>query len=97
MVMGQAEMHFDKEEDKNEFKNAPHQDKIKNYENDIKLVKTEKLLYNALGNPNSKRNLFPILLAKYDELMGLSYEISGKMVLNGIVVEGDYLITVKRV
>lgn len=66
-----------------------YQDKIKNYENNIKLIKTEKIIYNALLKGNSE--LFPKLLARYDELMGLSYDLSGNMVITGLFVEGDYL------
>jgi hypothetical protein len=68
-----------------------YQDKIQNYENNIKLVQTEKLLYNALANPKSQRAIFPKLLAKYDELMGVSYDLSGNMVITGLNVEGDHL------
>jgi hypothetical protein len=68
-----------------------YQDKIKNYENNIKLIQTEKLLYNALANPSSKSAIFPKLLTKYDELMGASYDLSGNMVITGVYPEGDYL------
>jgi hypothetical protein len=68
-----------------------YQDKIQNYENNIKLVQTEKLLYNALANPKSQRAIFPKLLAKYDELMGVSYDLSGNMVITGLNAEGDHL------
>jgi hypothetical protein len=67
-----------------------YQDKLKNYENNIKLIKTEKLIYNALMKSNNSE-LFPKLLARYDELMGVSYDLSGNMVITGLVVEGDYL------
>lgn len=67
-----------------------YQDKLKNYENNIKLIKTEKIIYNALMKGNNSE-LFPKLLARYDELMGVSYDLSGNMVITGLVVEGDYL------
>ncbi len=62
---------------------------IQNYENNIKLVQVEKLLYNALAKDN--RAIFPRLLSKYDELMGVSYELSGNMVITGLNPEGDHL------
>jgi len=66
-------------------------DKLKCYENNIALVKTEKLIYNALINTKSPKEIFPKLLSKYDDLMGLSYDISGNMVLTGMNAEGDHL------
>lgn len=68
-----------------------YEDKIKTYENNIKLIKTEKLIYNALANPKSSGAIFPKLLAKYDELVGISYDLSGNMVINGLNAEGDHL------
>ena len=68
-----------------------YQEKIKNYENNIKLIQTEKLLYNSLNNPKSIRAIFPKLLSKYDELLGLSYDLSGNMVVTGLSPEGDHL------
>jgi hypothetical protein len=68
-----------------------YQEKIKNYENNIKLIQTEKLLYKTLANPKSARAIFPKLLSKYDELMGLSYDLSGNMVVTGLSPEGDHL------
>ena len=90
-AMNLAENLFESEEEKDEFKNNKYFDKIKNYENSIKLIQTEKLIYNALKNPNSMRELFPKLLKKYDDLMGLSYDLSGNMVITQLVKEGDYL------
>ncbi len=66
-----------------------YQEKIQNYENNIKLVQVEKLLYNALAKDN--RAIFPRLLSKYDELMGVSYDLSGNMVITGLTPEGDHL------
>lgn len=63
--------------------------RIKYYENAIKLVQVEKLIYKALLKNNNA--IFPRLLNKYDELMGLSYDMSGNMVLSGIYKEGEYL------
>ena len=67
-----------------------YQDKIQNYENNIKLVQTEKIIYSALLKGNNGA-LFPKLLAKYDELMGASYDLSGNMVITGLNEEGDHL------
>jgi len=90
-VMGLMENLFSNEDDKNVFRYSPKMDNIRNDENSMKLVKTEKLIYTSLRNTNSKKEIFKILLAKYDELMGISYDISGNMVRNGIVVEGDHI------
>ena len=90
-VMGLMENLFSNEDDKNVFRYAPEMDNVRNDENSMKLVKTEKLIYTSLRNTNSKKEIFKILLAKYDELMGISYDISGNMVRNGIIVEGDHI------
>ena len=90
-VMGLMENLFSNEDDKNVFRNSKDMDMVKNLENNMKLVKTEKLIYTSLRNTNSKKEIFKILLAKYDELMGISYDISGNMVRNGIIVEGDHI------
>ena len=90
-VMGLMENLFSNEDDKNVFRYAPEMDNVRNDENSMKLVKTEKLIYTSLRNTNSKKEIFKILLAKYDELMGISYDISGYMVRNGIIVEGDHI------
>jgi len=67
-----------------------YEEQIKNYENSIKLIQTEKIIYNALLKKGNGA-LFPKLLAKYDDLMGISYDLSGNMVLTGLAPEGDYL------
>ena len=69
---------------------SKYQEKIKNYENNIKLIQTEKLIYSALLKANNGA-LFPRLTAKYDELLGVSYDLSGNMVLTGLNPEGDHL------
>jgi hypothetical protein len=66
-----------------------YQEKIQTYENNIKLVQVEKLLYNALAKDN--RAIFPKLLSKYDELMGVSFDLSENMVITGLNLEGDHL------
>ena len=89
-VMGLMAKLYDKEEDVKVFTEAPQMDNVKELTNVIKLIKVEKMMWNALKN-NSNKDLFKHILSKYDELMCLSYDISGDMVLNGIRVEGDYL------
>ena len=68
-----------------------YQNTIQNSQNNIKLIQVEKMLYKALANKNTQRQLFPKLLSKYDDLMGISYDLSGNMVITGLVPEGDYL------
>ena len=67
-----------------------HKQIYQNYENNIKLIKVEKLIYQSLLKTNNKA-IFPKLLAKYDELMGVSYDISGNLVMIGSEKEGDHL------
>ena len=71
--------------------NEKYVEKIKNYENNIQLIKTEKLLYTFLSNPQTEKTMFPLILKKYDELMGISYDLSGNMVISGLNPEGDHL------
>jgi hypothetical protein len=89
-VMGLMERMFEGE-DKKVFSEAPQLDNVKQFENNMSLVKIEKMIYNALSNSNSNKKIFKMLLAKYDELLGVSYDVSGNMVINGIVPEGDYI------
>jgi hypothetical protein len=63
--------------------------KIQNYENTIKMIQTEKIIYNALLKGNS--GLFPKLLERYDELLSNSCEFGNQFVTNGLALEGDYL------
>ena len=70
-------------------------DNVEHDENIIKLYKTEKLIYNATLNSNSNKEIFKILLAKYDELLSNSYNISGNMVREGNT-EGEYIDYCKR-
>ena len=78
-------------EDKKVFAEAPNLEQVKNLENCVKLVKVEKLIVTALNNPNSKRDIFKAFLKKYDDLMCLSYDISGNLVETGLVLEGEYI------
>ena len=68
----------------------PTADGINNCKNAIEVIKTEKLIYSVLGKGNGEK-LFPRLLAKYDELMNESYEISQAMVRSDDIPEGEYL------
>ena len=90
MMMGLME-EIHKGEDKKVFSEAPHREETKNYENSIKLINVEKMMWNALKNKNARKEIFKHILAKYDELMVVSYDMSGNMVFNEIVKEGDYL------
>ena len=89
-VMGLMAKLYDKDEDKNVFTESPQLDNVKNYENNIKLIKVEKMMWNAFKN-NGKKEIFKHILAKYDELMIVSYDISGNMVMNGVAPEGEHL------
>ena len=91
MMMSLMEKIHDKEEDKKVFSEAPHREETKNYENGIKLVKVEKMIYNAMKTKTSRKDIFKHLLAKYDELMLVSYDISGNLVANELTKEGEYL------
>ena len=90
-IMGLMAKIYKEEEEQKIFTEAPQMDNVKNLENNIKLVKTEKLIYNAIINKNSTKEIFKLLLAKYDEMLGISYDISGNMVRNGIIVEGEHI------
>tara|TARA_R110002126_G_scaffold291184_1_gene450794 strand:- start:808 stop:1437 length:630 start_codon:yes stop_codon:yes gene_type:complete len=75
----------------------PHLDIVKNDENAIQLYKTEKLIYTTLKNPNfTKRKIFKMFFAKYDELLSNSYDISGNNVRAGNMEEGEYIDYCKR-
>jgi hypothetical protein len=84
-----AEEICDTESEKATFRDTPHHVLIKNCENNIRLVNVEKLMYYALEKDN--RVIFPRLLAKYDELMVVSYDLSGNMVNSGLVPENEHL------
>ncbi len=90
-VMGLMANLYDKDEDKKVFTESPQLDNVKNYENTIKLIKVEKMMWNAFKNKNSKKEIFKHILAKYDEVMSVSYDISGNMVMNNIAPEGEHL------
>ena len=75
MMMGLMEKIHDKEEDKKVFSEAPHREETKNYENSIKLINVEKMMWNAMKNKNARKEIFKHILAKYDELMRVSYAL----------------------
>tara|TARA_R110002126_G_scaffold41650_1_gene121216 strand:+ start:830 stop:1183 length:354 start_codon:yes stop_codon:yes gene_type:complete len=82
---------YNKEEDKAVFKmEDKNTEKIRNYENNIQLVKVEKLIYQTLGK-GAKGAIFQKLFQKYSDLMASSYDISGNMVRLEGISEGEYL------
>ena len=91
MMMGLMEKIYDKEEDKKVFSEAPQREETRNYENSIKLINVEKMMWNALKNKNARPEIFKHILAKYDELMVASYDMSGNLTQNGLAKEGDYI------
>jgi hypothetical protein len=70
---------------------SSYDDRLANYQTQIKLIKTEKLIYQSIMNANSRQEIFPKLLAKYDELMEESQYLISKMVRSGLEKEEDYL------
>lgn len=81
---------------KNEKFKIPLLEFVEHYENNIKLLKVRKMMLNAFKkngfkNKNSKEEIFKHILAKFDELMVVSYDIYGKLVMSGIYNEGEYL------
>ena len=69
---------------------------VENDENNIQLFKTEKLIYTSLLNPNTNKEIFKMLLAKYDELLSISYDLSGNRVRENDAGEGEYIDYCKR-
>ena len=67
----------------------------KNKELQYKLVKIEKLIYMTVMNPNKRQEIFPILLAKFDDIMEDFQDNSKKMVTAGFNTENDYLLMCK--
>jgi hypothetical protein len=65
--------------------------RIKNKENDIKLIKIEKMIYTAIKNTRSVRAIYKKLQDKYAEQMVESIELSTQMVSLGVVDEGEHL------
>ena len=82
---------YEKEEDKAVFKmEDKNAEKMKNYENNIQLIKVEKLVYQTLGK-GAKGVIFSKLFQKYSDLMANSYDISGNMVRFAGIEEQEYL------
>lgn len=90
-ILGIASTLYEKEEEKNIFKiEDKNAEKIKNYENNIQLVKVEKMIYQTLGK-GANGVIFQKLFQKYSDLMANSYDISGNMVLLGAEEEHAHL------
>ena len=57
----------------------------------LAFVKVEKLIFTSLLNPNTKEEIFKLLLAKFDELICNSLEVMESLVRDDEMNEGDYL------
>lgn len=57
----------------------------------LAFVKVEKLIFTSCLNPNTKEEIFKLLLAKFDELICNSLEVMESMVRDDEMNEGDYL------
>jgi hypothetical protein len=64
---------------------------IKEFETNIKLLKIEKMIYNALKNTKSDRAIYKKLQDKYAEAMVELIELSSQQVSLGLRGEGTYL------
>lgn len=90
-VLGITSALYEKEEKKNIFKiEDKNAEKMKNYENNIQLVKVEKMMYQTLGK-EANGVIFKKLFQKYNDLMANSYDISGNMVVFGGIEEQEHL------
>jgi hypothetical protein len=56
----------------------------------VKLIKIEKLIYTAIQKKSDK-TIFSKYIEKYDELLNMSYDLSGNLVSNNSMNEGEYL------
>ena len=61
----------------------------------LAFVKVEKLIFASILNPNSKKEIFKLLLAKYDELICNSLEMMESLVRDDEMNEGEYLFNCK--
>jgi hypothetical protein len=78
-------------EEKEIFEPTPRElNRIQNMTNAVSLVKIERMCYSSLLN-QSIPTIYPRLLSKYDELMGVAYELASDAVLMNVVKETDYL------
>ena len=57
----------------------------------LAFYKIEKLIFTSILNPNSKKEIFKLLLAKFDELLCNSLEIMDSRVRDDDMDEGVYL------
>jgi len=57
----------------------------------LTLLKTEKMIFMSHSNINSKREIFELLMTRYDEIMGEIMSIVNDDVTNGNTEEGFYL------
>ena len=90
-VLEIAKMGYKTNEEKEVFDlKLPEQTRQDNEKNSIALIRVEKMIYTSLFNKSNKA-IYPRLLAKYDELMGVSYEMSGNLVLLNVKKETEYL------
>ena len=90
-VLEIAKMAFKNNEEKEVFDlKLPEQTRQDNEKNSIALIKVERLIYISLKN-NANKAIYPKLLAKYDELMGVSYDMSGNLVLLNVNKETEHL------
>jgi hypothetical protein len=89
-VLGLCSGLYDKAEDKAVFNMKDKEMyKLKNMENNIKLIQVERMIYIALSKPNNA--IFPRLRAKYDDYIRISYELSDSMVQTEGIEEQEYL------
>ena len=57
----------------------------------LDIYKTEKMIFNALQNSKSNKDIFKLLLAKSDELQRLGLEIKEMRIERGWDTEGEYV------
>ena len=89
-ILSLAGSSFKKEIDKDKYV-----ERMKNYENNIKLIKVEKLVYITLGI-GATGIIFQKLFQKYNDLIAESYDFSGEMVRLDGIKEQEYLEYVKE-
>jgi hypothetical protein len=61
----------------------------------LAFVKVERLIFASILNPNSKKEIFKLLLAKFDELICNSLEEMETFVRDDEMNEGEYLVNCK--
>ena len=65
--------------------------RLKQLESILKFIKVEKMIFTALLNPTTNKEIFPRLIAKFDELLGDALNMGSEMVGVGHLGEGEYL------